>query len=160
MNKSKLIKFYSGEGTDHKGRTIEDMLNFPDSEFDECHDFIQWMFPLHEASRMTSADVPIFTREDFQAFHAEKEHHNVERAARRFVKFLRDKSPENWCNDGDHNLLRITRVIRSLRLMNHTYLAKALYEMVIACALKRKISNTTISYWHRAYNEPVFDTLY
>ena len=46
----KLLLFLSGKGTDHKGRTYESMLVWTDTQIEQAHDAIQWLFPLHEAS--------------------------------------------------------------------------------------------------------------
>ena len=43
-----IIDFLGGRGTDHKGRTIFDMLDYDDTIMEQCHDSIQWLFILHE----------------------------------------------------------------------------------------------------------------
>ena len=47
---SSLVAFLEGSGTDSQGRRLSDVLQFDDDEIDHTHDFIQWMFPLKEAS--------------------------------------------------------------------------------------------------------------
>lgn len=47
--KSPIVDFYLG-GQDSKGRTLDDILAFSDQQFEAGHDFIQWIFPLHEKS--------------------------------------------------------------------------------------------------------------
>ena len=39
------IEFLIGTGTDQKGRTISEYLEFTPEKWEECHDHIQWAFP-------------------------------------------------------------------------------------------------------------------
>jgi hypothetical protein len=39
------IAFITGKGTDDKGRTVNDYLQFDTDKWEECHDHIQWAFP-------------------------------------------------------------------------------------------------------------------
>ena len=47
---SRLVTFLEGSGTDSQGRRLSDVWQFDDDAIDFTHDFIQWMFPLREAS--------------------------------------------------------------------------------------------------------------
>ena len=44
---NKLIDFYINNGTDHKGRTFEDLINKNNLFLEYNHDYIQWLFPLN-----------------------------------------------------------------------------------------------------------------
>ena len=48
---NQLLAFYLGTGTDHRGRTLAEILRQDDLWFEITHDFIQWLFPLNELSR-------------------------------------------------------------------------------------------------------------
>jgi len=56
-----------------------------------------------------------------------------------------------WLQAGNHNLLRLTRIIRSLALLGQTDLSTALYG-----ALRREceghVSTVTLEYWKEATN--------
>lgn len=157
---SRIIDFYNG-GTDHKGRTIAEIINLDNKAFDECHDFIQWLFPLHEDSRMSPVKFPLVTVEDSNYF---KQSANckirVLLALERYVIFLDEMGDDFWCNDGDHNLLRITRIIRSLRFFGLESIAKDFYEECTSRAISRHLDKKTCTYWERALKEPLFATLY
>ena len=43
--------FLRGTGCDGRGRRLADVLAFDDARIEGVHDFIQWLFPLAEASR-------------------------------------------------------------------------------------------------------------
>ncbi|MFM7524703.1 MAG: opioid growth factor receptor-related protein [Betaproteobacteria bacterium] len=45
-----MVAFLEGSGTDTDSRRLSDIWQFDDDEIDYTHDFIQWMFPLREAS--------------------------------------------------------------------------------------------------------------
>jgi hypothetical protein len=36
-----------GEGTDHRGRTVNQIVQKPDLWLERAHDYIQWRFPLY-----------------------------------------------------------------------------------------------------------------
>jgi hypothetical protein len=161
IQKSQIILFYEGLAPDHKGRYLRDILELSNEQFDECHDFIQWLFPLHEKSRMTNAPVPVITQEDYWYFkNSSMCKENMTKSLGRFVQFLNEFGNENWCNNNDHNLLRITRIIRSLRLFGLEGLASNFYDSMIRVAVARGISPITCHYWKRALIEGKFETLY
>ena len=49
-----LLPFYRGIGIDSEGRTLEQILQFSDSEKEAKHDFIQWLFPSKTPSQFNS----------------------------------------------------------------------------------------------------------
>src|SRR5258705_7451424 len=46
----RIVDFYAGNGTDHRGRTIEDVWAFDRDELEGVHDYIQWLFPTDRPS--------------------------------------------------------------------------------------------------------------
>lgn len=50
MSDSAVLKFFSGEGTDHRGRTLHQILAWTDVRLETSHDYIQWLFPTGNAS--------------------------------------------------------------------------------------------------------------
>lgn len=162
VKKSPIIQFYEG-GTDDRGRTLEDILAYDNKMFDECHDFIQWLFPLHEESRMTNVKLPIIRQFEHEYFSDAAQWElcvKMLKAVERYVQFLAEMGPDFWCNNNDHNLLRITRMIRSLRLFGLETNARNVYDHYKEIAINRGISSITIHYWDRALYEPIFKTLY
>src|SRR5438874_20180 len=55
MANEKLLRFYSGEGTDDRDRTIADIWCYSHNELEGVHDYIQWLFPLAERSAFNPA---------------------------------------------------------------------------------------------------------
>ena len=42
----KVLAFYGGSGCDHRGRTLDEMLQWDNDALEFVHDYIQWLFPL------------------------------------------------------------------------------------------------------------------
>lgn len=55
--------FFTGKITNHMGESLSDILYINDSDLENRHDIIQWMFPLHEPSAY-SETAPILTQQD------------------------------------------------------------------------------------------------
>ncbi len=132
------------------------------------HDYIQWLFPLDEPSRF-NPDAPLLTPADRVAFLQPPLAANLRRALDRMLAVLRIHDSiasarrsayrpiaangrtvhRNGCSAGNHNLLRLTRIIRSLALLGQTDLAQGLY-----VALKRegegRVTAVTLGYWKEA----------
>ena len=62
---SKVQAFLCNQGIDHRGRTAKQVLALDDQWWDDCHDFIQWLFPLPVASKFFQGDdCPVLTIDD------------------------------------------------------------------------------------------------
>lgn len=176
----KIIKnFLTCNGPDHLGRTLPSYWDCDNEEIERCHDRIQFMFPLHEDSRMAK-NFPIVTKELLHEMESEGTlelvRKNIIKNTHFFLKFLgviensvADLVTEkqifypirgNWCRNGDHNLLRITRMFRSLRLFGLEDLAKQIYPHFIRIAVRAGINRMTLDYWERAMNDDVWASLY
>lgn len=55
-----FLDFYLGTGTDHRGRTLWQIVQKSDAWIEETHDYIQWLFPLSEPSQF-NPHAPILT---------------------------------------------------------------------------------------------------
>ena len=110
-----LCDFLEGIGIDHRGRRLDDVLAFDDIKAEQTHDFIQWLFPLDEVSRAVSG-APVLSQTDIQLIHTNSDAQaNIRRAAAWFLGFL--ERNDHWRTKYNHNHLRITRVVKSLRLL-------------------------------------------
>jgi hypothetical protein len=58
----RFLLFYRGEGEDHCGRKLRQIIAKSDVWLEETHDYIQWLFPLPTASRF-NPDAPILKRD-------------------------------------------------------------------------------------------------
>jgi hypothetical protein len=164
---SRLLDFYRGEATDTQGRYLKEIWAWPDDELEMVHDFIQWLFPLPEPSRF-NADAPLLTAEDIAAFRKDDRlRSNLRASFERILPFLglalavdgavvegpnvRGRVPDVWAGP-NHNWLRITRILRSLRLLGLEAEARALYERLSALRAggKSPIGADTFRYWTEA----------
>ena len=163
---SPIVRFYRGDSADTRGRRLDDILAWDDGQLEAVHDYIQWLFPLDEPSRF-NPDAPLLTPADRVAFRQPPLAKNLRRALERMLAFYglrldpsdrrpqivrspgwNDRSPR-WLQPGNHNLLRLSRIIRSLSLLGQPDLATALYG-----ALKKecegRVSAVTLGYWKEA----------
>ncbi|GJD43616.1 hypothetical protein AFCDBAGC_1468 [Methylobacterium cerastii] len=105
--------FLAGTGTDGAGRTLATVLAFDDLRIEAVHDFIQWCFPLAQASRAVPG-APVLTPAEADAIRADPAAREGLRAAlarmRRFYV-----GTDRWLAPHDHNHLRITRILTATR---------------------------------------------
>jgi hypothetical protein len=66
---NRLALFFAGDGHDHRGRTIHNILAMDDCWLEHNYNYIQWLFPIPEAGRFNSF-APLLDKEA-QAFFAE-----------------------------------------------------------------------------------------
>jgi hypothetical protein len=110
-----IVAFLGGVGPDSHGRLLSDIWAFSDVEIERTHNFIQWLFPLAEPS-LSVPGSPTLTSVDAAALRlsvAAKT--SIVRSADWYTAFLSKNS--HWKGKHDHNHLRITRAIKSLRLL-------------------------------------------
>jgi len=108
-------RFLAGTGTDGVGRSINQILDLDDAHWERTHDFIQWLFPLTEASRSVR-NAPVLTHDEIkQIRESETAQANLQQSVLRYKEFLAGTT--KWRSGYDHNHLRISRVIKSLRLL-------------------------------------------
>ncbi len=66
----RIHAFLAGHGRDGAGRRLADVLAFDDARIEGVHDFIQWCFPLPEASRVVPG-APVLTQAEAEALRAD-----------------------------------------------------------------------------------------
>jgi len=145
-----IVAFLEGEGTDGSGRTVFDVLAMSDAALERTHDFIQWLFPLPEPSGAVP-DAPVLGPDDIQAIRdSEVAPIALAGAMERMAAFYR--STHDWLMPNDHNHLRITRIIRSLRLLAGDAEADAFRAAILARveATRAPISLRSLGYWETA----------
>lgn len=160
-----IIDFLEGSTKDYRDRTYGNILSCSDTKMEECHDQVQWIFPLHEESNFAST-YPVLTHDIVQkAKQSENVKDNLIKAKNRMEKFYAigefedvDKQ-RKWCRNHNHNLLRITRIIRCLRIFGLETESKDFYRKVMKAADKFGVSNTTIHYWNKASNDDIWESL-
>ena len=173
-----LIRFYDPEvrAKDPKGRTVAAILTWDDQKLETAHDYIQILFPLPEGSPFNSW-APVIDRTTFNAFRQRPAlRDNLRRSFERMLEFYGftlekyngkvevcespnfPEASQNWVAKYDHNHLRMTRIIRSLRVLGLEPEAQAFF-----AALKkvyeenpRQISEKSLKFWTRAADRPLY----
>ena len=181
---SALIAFYTGEGFDPHGRTFTSLLAFDDNQLEEEHNFVQYLFPLHQPSSMIN-DAPVLTPELALLLSSNPIARDRFLAAIRLFRRFLGVTPEDtaiiapgigipfiepiqalshqklslWLHEGGHNTLRVTRIIRSLRLVGLEAEALSFYQDVSAEGRRAGLGPRTLSYWRRAAEGALFDRM-
>lgn len=160
-----ILDFLSDEGKDFKGRTYTEMVNCSDEEMEQCHDQIQHMFPLHEESKFADT-YPLINKKIIEV--AKRKSiimFNLLIATNRMEEFFgigefEDKEKwKLWCKNRNHNLLRITRIIRCLRLFGLDGIAENFYSEVVVVGREMNLEEKTFEFWEKALKEPIWDSL-
>jgi hypothetical protein len=165
-----ILDFQSGVKPDNRGRFLRDLQAWDDDRLEDVHDYIQWMFPLREPSPVNPS-APALDRETIAEFRARPELQDNLRAS--FLRMLRfygiewregqvvraasySERSRNWLWQGNHNHLRITRILKCLAALGLEAEARAF----LAClteiyeAEERKarpsISEETYRFWSTA----------
>jgi hypothetical protein len=162
---SHLLDFYRLHEPDSEGRMLSDLWGWSTEQLELVHDFIQWMFPLDEPSAF-NPDAPLVTEADRQAFRDDPQ---LQEALRRsftvFLHFLGlQQNPDGTVTTAshfedrsglwkysNHNWLRITRVLKSLRLLGLEAQARALFACLQHLHVdKGLVSERSYDFWHEA----------
>lgn len=145
-----VLAFLEGEGCDGQGRTVFDVLAFDDAAIERNHDFIQWLFPLTEPSAAVPGS-PVLTPEDVTAIRdSTLAQCSLAAATDRMDRFYR--ATHGWLAPNDHNHLRITRIIRALRLLSGDDQAEAFKAAILwrVEATQAPVSARSRGYWATA----------
>ena len=142
--------FLLNESCDHKGRMLSDIYKFSDIEIEATHDFIQIVFPLAEPSFWSSNKYFIESQKQIDSLSKNK---NVKEAilqsASWYISFL--KRNNHWKNVNDHNLKRITRMIKSVRLIVGDIEADKVKKEIISIEnIEKLVGQKSINYWKNA----------
>ena len=170
----KLTRFFGG-GVDDEGRTFDEIVGWDDERLEMVHDYIQWLFPLPERSG-ANPWAPVLDEETSAAIRRDAAMQGRLRAGflrmLAFYGFAREgdrvvEGPQfaaaarNWLRAGNHNHLRLTRMLRSLRVLGLEQEAAALWEALRGlyerenAAGRRTITPETFAFWRQAATAPL-----
>ena len=141
-----IVAFYSGEKPDSCGRYIEEVWSFSDHQLENVHDYIQWLFPLPTRSAFNPT-APLLTQRTTSAFQeSELLSSKLSQSIEVMLKFYGLQSvqekhevleirkstdfpikSQNWLQPGNHNHLRLTRIMTSARLLGLKDYSRALF---------------------------------
>jgi hypothetical protein len=163
-----LVEFYLGKAPDYQGRMLQDIWTWDHEKLEATHDYIQVLFPLPEPSRFNSR-APTLRTEDVLAFRASATiRENVMRSFRLMLDFYgleyaanpplvqkAENFPErarNWLVYGDHNHLRITRILKCLRICGLQLAARAFLKCLLELREEQpgEITEEALAYWRDA----------
>ncbi|MFH6784014.1 MULTISPECIES: opioid growth factor receptor-related protein [Methylobacterium] len=142
--------FLASRGRDGKGRSLANVLDFDDSRIENTHDVIQWLFPLRDASRAVPGS-PVLGAMEAEAIRCDRSAQAGLLAARiRMMRFY--VQTRRWLTAYDHNHLRITRILTSLRDLVGQDEAKAFHEDILSLneAAGSPVNPESLDYWRRA----------
>ena len=150
-----LLLFYrdggqSRSGAGGEGPALAEMLQQSDAWLEHTHDYIQWLFPTTKSSRIVT-NAPVLSDADIVEVGrmGEKPQRNMVSALGRMLTFyglmMVQRGDEvlvvkggnfdpnaSWMEPSDHNALRLTRIITSLRLFKLDSHADALQAFYVA----------------------------
>jgi len=173
---SRIIAFYDGTEPDHHGRYLHEIQQWADDQLEAVHDYIQWLFPLPEPSGFNLA-APVLDRESIQEFRRRPDLQEKLRASfLRMMNFygFETRSGERititraphfaakaarWLSPGNHNHLRITRILRCLTVLGLEADAKAFFDCLCEIYDHEQdkpmpaISDDTMLYWREAVGD-------
>lgn len=151
---SKIAKFYLQEIPDHAGRYLVDIWAQSDEWLEKTHDYIQWMFPNRDPSPV-SPKAPILTDEVVEEFKSnEYLITQVRTSLNRMIRFYEmDEENPWWCTKNNHNYLRCTRILHTLREFGMLKELSEFYSMLMTVANNNSevIHGLTRSYWADAF---------
>lgn len=150
-----LLRFYSGIGTDSRGRTLEDIWRFSRDDLERVHDYIQWLFPLAERSAF-NPEAPLVDEETARRFRDDESlRANVQRSLDLMLSFYFEDPAREWLTPHNHNFLRLTRILKSLTLLGLEHRARELFARLEEVYREHPaiIGATTLSYWRHAVED-------
>ncbi|KAL9077637.1 MAG: hypothetical protein Q9161_000009 [Pseudevernia consocians] len=176
-----LVRFYDPtiQAADPAGRTLSSILALPDTELEYCHDYIQLLFPLPERSAYHPT-APVIDAATFHAFRSRPDlQSQLTTALTRMLHFYGfapapasnaaadmailpvahfPRASRNWLQRFNHNHLRITRIIRSLRVLGLDEHAAAFHRALSAVydGGRSGIGAKTMMFWTRAAERPLY----
>ena len=176
-----MASFILGLGTDQSQRSIYDVWGFDYDQMEASHNYIQWLFPTaehsafnHQAPALNETDVNLLrssttTRRhmrlslkrmlSFYGMRIGKLKSSGEIVVRLAPSF--PVQSKNWLTKGNHNFLRITRIIKSLRLLGLEEEAQAFFgaldQYIFQNQKYTKTVSSSYSFWKGAADEDLSD---
>lgn len=170
------LSFYQNKFVPSGIESIERIFSWNDSKLEDCHCYIQWLFPMHDEVSSFNHNCKCITVEESKAIRE-----NIVTSLRalcslelmlHFMGFeieprdwtikLRNIDRIHFINSSRHNFLRITRMLKSMN-----FIGLGCFRQSFLNALRKQITNRNLinafdsynNYWSRCiYNEDLFST--
>ena len=177
-----IVQFYDPniQAKDRRGRTRSSILAWSDEELEYHHDYIQLLFPLPEGSPFNPS-APVIDEVTFYAFRSRLELQTQLRASlQRMLHFYGfqfasetgrcdhseslqvwngsnySEASKNWVRRFNHNHLRITRILRSLRVLGLEKEAQEFFRALRRVYEGGMIGQKSMMFWTRAIERPLY----
>lgn len=167
-----LFDFYRGTAPNNNGFTLDQILAWDDDSLESVHNYIQWLFPLMHPSG-PNPTAPVLVPAMIHLFRGSA--HLQEQVLRSFHRMLAfyglqvDAGPRGtisrapnfaaraavWLTPNNHNFLRITRMIHSLKILGLTQQSVALFHIVCNIAANEGagiVTQDNLRHWQNAVN--------
>lgn len=161
-NIGSCIKFYTEPyNRELCGFSFNDFLSWNNNRLEAKHDYIQWIFPIHtpsyfnsyapviECSRVEELRNNVISERQLKAYKRMLEFYGIKKTWFFGLKLINREV--YWVTPGlvNHNYLRLSRIITSLRLFGNTKQARELYDLLLK-------HNT---WYTKKYKKACFDTM-
>ena len=139
--------FLRSETLDTNGRYLTDIWNFSDEQIEFTHDFISLIFPLDCQSNNAAQYFYLRNKDLIKVMRADiLIKTNLIKSAEWFLAYL-VRNPA-WQSKYNHNQFRITRIIRSLRLLVTDKVADKFYQDILNLLDENHIVNEkSLAFW-------------
>lgn len=167
---SRILSFYRGLESTDEGYSFQEILSWSDDRLEQVHTYIQWLFPLEEQSG-ANPSAPVLDRAAIAAFHEDTSlRQKLQLAFARMLRFygFTLTPPDSalavartvdfssrarvWLSRGNHNHLRITRILKSLTVLGLKAEANE-FLLALESAAEQfpgRINDLSLGYWRRA----------
>lgn len=161
-----LLPFYYGIEANNNYVTLQQILNWDDGQLEAVHNYIQWLFPLTTPSG-PNPTAPVLDQATIQTFQNDVLlKAQLLRSFRRMLAFYGLQMDEAtrvitrapnfntraavWLTPANHNFLRITRIIHSLRLLGLPEYSSAFFTIMQDIARNEGsaiVGSDTLGFW-------------
>lgn len=163
-----IVDFYRGTAADFLGRRLAEIWQWDDARLESVHNYIQVLFPNHDPSPINPA-APTLDAATVAAFAADEQlRRNLATSHDRMLRFYGleyDAATQavgrrpyfaahaaNWLSPGNHNFLRITRILLGLMALGLPERAHAFLRCLedIYADHTAAIGPRTLAFWRGA----------
>jgi opioid growth factor receptor-like protein len=171
-----LISYYAGESGDGRGRMLDEVWSLDHETLESTHDIIQWLFPTTTTRSKNHPSAPVLSTDTLAIFRrspalTDRLLVSLEVMLDFYGLKLSEPSPvapeivkadhypqrqKVWQSELNHNYLRLTRMIESLRLLGLEGYSVSLYHCLegIRREVPWRIPLLTVAHWRRAAGLP------
>jgi hypothetical protein len=174
-----LYEFFRGRRYPNTDLQIDDIIDWTDDKLERRHDFVQYVFPLPEQSQF-NRDAPALDEATYRAIYNDDaaiiklrtmwqrmmifygfemcgpvdDDGNCSWRIRRGKEL--EASLRRWARSSNHNHLRITRILRCLRLFRLNLELGTMYNLLRETSNRYPIGVVSLGYWHAAVSDSIW----